>query len=495
MQDMHDLGLMIDSRIPLIVIQSNEEKRVLDTITRLAITRGLGYFSWTVTDGLVKQGFDFDLKHDESLTEPAKILEHIKRCPSSSIFVLCDFHPYLEDEPLHVRLLKDIACAHRTNGHTVILLSHALKIPPELRTYSAQFQMRLPDSEQLVNIIREEAARWSQQNSGRKVKTDNKTLQQIIRNLAGVSFEEARRLARGAIFDDGAITAMDVPEVNKAKFKLMDMEGVLSFEYNTAQFSDVGGLDGLKNWLKHRRKVFIEGKQDNQLDPPKGILLTGVQGAGKSLAAKAVAGMWNIPLLRMDMGAIYNKFFGETERNMRESLQLAELMSPCVLWIDEIEKGLGQGGNDQGVSKRVLGTLLTWMAENQHPVFIVATANNIHSLPPELIRKGRMDEIFFVDLPATTVRRAIFRIHLEKRNLSHEEFDTDLLAKVSEGFTGAEIEQAVVSALYSASAQDAALSMDHILAEISRTQPLSVVMAEEVNALRAWAKGRCVHAD
>ena len=199
MPDVHDLGLMIDSRIPLIVIQSNEEQRVLDTITRLAVSRGLGYFSWTVTDGLVRQGLDFSPKNAASLTEPAKVLEHIKASKASSIFVLCDFHPYLDDEPINVRLLKDIACAHRGNGHTVILLSHSLEIPPELRTYSAQFKMRLPEPDQLINIIREEAARWSQQNYGRKVKTDNKTLQQIIRNLAGVSFEEARRLARGLV--------------------------------------------------------------------------------------------------------------------------------------------------------------------------------------------------------------------------------------------------------------------------------------------------------
>jgi len=494
MQEIHDLGLMIDSRIPIIVIRSNEESRVLDTLTRLAVSRGLGYFSWTATDGMKKQGLDFS-QHDDSLKEPGKILEHIKHSTLSSIFVLCDFHPYLADEPVHIRLLKDIACAHRSNGHSVILLSHDLTIPPELKTYSANFKMKLPDADQLVNIIREEAARWSQQNHGRKVKTDNKTLQQIVRNLSGVSFEEARRLARGAIFDDGAITASDVPGVNKAKFALMDMDGVLSFEFDTAEFSEVGGLIALKNWLKHRQKAFIDGKQNNQLDPPRGILLTGVQGGGKSLAAKAVAGLWNIPLLRLDMGAVYNKFFGETERNMREALQLAELMAPCVLWIDEIEKGLGQGGNDQGVSKRVLGTLLTWMAENQHPVFIVATANNIHSLPPELIRKGRMDEIFFVDLPSRDIRSLIFSIHLQKRDLASANFDTDMLADASDGFTGAEIEQAIVSAMYSAAALEETLTKHHIVNEISRTQPLSVVMAEDIAALRAWARDRCVPAD
>ncbi len=504
MAEVHDLGLMIDSRIPLIAIQSHEEARAIDTVTRLAIKRGLPLFQWTVTDGLRRLGFGFELQPEDMLKEPKKVLEHIKRSTTASIFILCDFHPYLEDEPTHVRLLKDTAINHRNNGHTVILLSHAMQIPPELRTYSANFRMRLPDSDQLMSIIREEAQRWSDQNHGEKVKTDNKTLHQIVQNLSGVSFEEARRLARGAIFDDGAITQTDIPEVNKAKFELMDMEGVLSFEYDTARFTDVGGLDALKKWLKHRRNVFIEGKgagagesdknETPKLEPPKGILLLGVQGSGKSLAAKAVAGMWNIPLLRLDMGALYNKFFGETERNMRESLQLAELMSPCVLWIDEIEKGLGQGTNDQGVSKRVLGTLLTWMSENNHPVFLVATANNIQQLPPELIRKGRMDEIFFVDLPEAPVRHLIATIHLQKRGLKAENFDCHRLAEATSGFSGAEIEQAIVSSLYTAAAQNAALTTELVLEEVFKTQPLSVVMAEEIATLRAWAKDRCVSA-
>ncbi|MBU6952847.1 MULTISPECIES: AAA family ATPase [unclassified Hahella] len=495
MPEVHDLGLMIDSRIPLIVIQSHEETRVLDTVTRLAIKKSLPLFAWTVTDGLKRMGFGFDLEQEDKLKDPEKILEHIKRSHTASIFVLCDYHPYLDDEPKHIRLLKDIALTHRNNGHTVILLSHTMNIPGELKHLSANFKMRLPNADQLINIVREEAARWSQQHYGEKVKTDNKTLQQLVRNMSGVTFEEARRLARGAIFDDGAITQSDIPEVNRAKFELMEMEGVLSFEYDTAKFTDVGGLESLKKWLQQRRVTFVEGKSEAQLDPPKGIMLLGVQGGGKSLAAKAVAGMWGLPLLRMDMGALYNKFFGETERNMREALQLAELMSPCVLWIDEIEKGLGQDGNDQGVSKRVLGTLLTWMSENKHPVFLVATANNIKSLPPELMRKGRIDEIFFVDLPTLDVRQIIFDIHLQKRGLSPANFDAKLLAESTDGFTGAEIEQAVVSALYSAAALGQPLTTELVLEEISNTQPLSVVMAEDMLALRAWAAARCVPAD
>lgn len=494
MSDVHDLGLIIDAHVPLIVIQSQEEPRALDTITRLAIKRQLPLYGWTITDGLRRLGFGLELEQDDKLSDPDKVLEHIKKLRTPSIFTLCDFHPYLADEPRRVRLLKDIALASQQNRHTLILLSHSLTIPPELRHYSARFELKLPSSEQIMALVREEAAAWSRSNQGAKVKTDNRTLQQLVKNLSGLPLSDVRRLVRGAIYDDGAINEDDIPEVNKTKFELMDMEAVLSFEYDTARFSDVGGLANLKAWLAERRTAFFDVPASNQprLEPPKGVLLLGVQGGGKSLAAKAVAGLWKLPLLRMDMGALYNKFFGETERNMREALRLADLMAPCVLWIDEIEKGLGQDQTDQGVSKRVLGTLLTWMAERKHPVFIVATANNIKQLPPELMRKGRLDEIFFVDLPDAATRAEIFRIHLAKRDLAPADFQLEDLVAASEDFSGAEIEQGVVSALYLAAAQGQALSTGHLSEALSRTQPLAVVMAEEMQALRAWASGRTV---
>jgi SpoVK/Ycf46/Vps4 family AAA+-type ATPase len=248
-------------------------------------------------------------------------------------------------------------------------------------------------------------------------------------------------------------------------------------------------LSNLKRWLAERQGIFLDGKD---IDLPKGMLLVGVQGGGKSLAAKAVAGLWGLPLLRLDFACLYNKFFGETERNLREALSLAEQMAPCVLWVDEIEKGLASGEHDGGVSQRVLGTLLTWMAERKAPVFMVATANTIQRLPPELVRKGRFDELFFVDLPDQAVRAEIFRIHLTRRELEPAGFDLPLLAIASEGFTGAEIEQVVVSALYAAQAQQQAVDQALLLHSIKSTAPLSVVMAEDLNALRAWAHGRTV---
>ena len=325
------------------------------------------------------------------------------------------------------------------------------------------------------------------------MRSDKATFNKLVHNLKGVSLQDAGQLVRGAIYDDGAIDEADIPELNKAKFALMDMEGVLSFEYDTAKFNEVGGLGKLKEWLAARRRNFMD-EADN-LDTPKGIMLLGIQGSGKSLAAKAVAGMWSLPLLRLDFGSLYNKFFGETERNLREALKLADMMSPCVLWLDEIEKGISISQNDSGISQRILGTLLTWMSERESFAFIVATCNDITQLPPELVRKGRLDEIFFVDLPSEKVREEIFDIHLRKRNEDPGSFNLAHLAKISDGFSGAEIEQAIVNALYTVAAIEETLSEVQLESSIRSTNPLSVVMYENIEGLRQWAKDRCVFAD
>lgn len=291
------------------------------------------------------------------------------------------------------------------------------------------------------------------------------------------------------------MTPIDLQRVMKAKYELLNQAGVLTFEYESAHFADIGGFKRLKHWLEQRRDPLISGSQSSPLAVPKGILLLGVQGCGKSLAAKVVAGTWGIPLLRLDFGALYNKFFGETERNLRESLKMSEAMAPCVLWIDEIEKGVSTEGSDNATSRRVLGTLLTWLAEKKAPVFMVATANDIEALPPELIRKGRFDEIFFVDLPDQVAREAIFHIHLGNRNAEMGVIDIPHLATMSEGFSGAEIEQVVVSAYYSTHAQSSVLDTQSIAAEIALTRPLSVTMAERIAYLRSWAVERTVPCD
>ncbi|WP_313516512.1 AAA family ATPase [Pseudomonas sp.] len=489
--DIHDLGLVLESKVKLIVIESWDEPRVLQTLTGLAVRRNLGLFLWSVTEGLQRLGFG-SAAGEEPTHEPEAALKLIKHDPQPNLYVLCDLHPFLEDNPKLVRLLKEIAMAEGAQRPTLVLVSHALKLPPEVQRYAARFDLALPSEEELLAIVRDEATRWSERNRGARVRTDNRTLQQVVKNLRGMSHGEARALARNLICDDGAITQEDLPELNKAKFQLLDLEGVLSFENDTARFAEVGGLAALKRWLAERQDAFLD---DSGIGRPKGMLLVGVQGGGKSLAAKAVAGLWGLPLLRLDFACLYNKFFGETERNLREALKMAEQMAPCVLWMDEIEKGLASGDQDGGVSQRVLGTLLTWMAEHKAPVFMVATANAIQRLPPELVRKGRFDELFFVDLPDAGVREDIFRIHLQRRELEPATFDLAALAAASNGFSGAEIEQAVVSALYAAQARQQAVDQSLLLNSLQSTSPLSVVMAEDLAALRTWANGRTVPAD
>ncbi|MGQ9426228.1 AAA family ATPase [Gilvimarinus sp. F26214L] len=491
MKDTHDLSLLLDSRVPVVVIESYDEKRALDLLLRVANQRGKDIFRWTVTDGLARLSFGPRVSGAVEHSEPREILEYIKQSLSPSIFVLCDFHHYLEGDPRNLRLIKDVA---QQQSHALVFLSHQFSIPADIARYCAKVQLSLPGDDEIMHLIRDEARVWSEARDGARVKTDSETLSKLVANLRGLSHSEVRRLVRAAIVDDGAITDDDIPAVNKAKFELMDMEGVLSFEYNTGKFSDVGGLKNLKGWLQERRSAFAESSATAS-DVPKGIMLTGVQGSGKSLAAKSVAGLWGLPLLRLDFASLYNKFFGETERNLREALKLAELMAPCVLWLDEIEKALSSDQHDNGTSTRVLGTFLTWMAERESRVFVVATSNDITALPPELLRKGRLDEVFFVDLPDWTTRREIFAIHLQKRDLAPGDFGLDVLASQSEGFSGAEIEQVVVAALYSAAARQAAVSEADLQEAILRTSPLSVLMAEKIAALRTWAEGRAVSAN
>lgn len=489
MQDAHDLSLVLDAHVPIVVLESHDEQQALGLLQRVARRQQIPLFSWTVTDGLRNGSFGLSIEQSGSYSEPEAMLEYLKSTSEPGLYCLCDFHPWLTDQPKLVRLLKDFAIKHQHTNTAVILLSYSWQLPPELSRLSARFSMSLPSDEQIMTLVREEAKNWSRRNDGRKVKTDNDTLQKLVSNLRGLTHAEVRRLVRGAIVDDGAINDSDLPEVNRAKFQLMDMEGVLSFEFGTERFSSVAGMAALKSWLEKRSSAFAE---ESARDRPKGILLTGVQGGGKSLAAKAVAGVWGVPLLRLDMAALYNKYHGETERNLRESLALADRMSPCVLWIDEIEKGLGTDSSDGGLSQRVLGTLLTWMAEREKPVFMVATANDISKLPPELVRKGRFDELFFVDLPDSEVRLEIFSIHLGKRELDVQQFQLGPLVEASEGYSGAEIEQAIVASIYTARASGQDVDTEIILQELYSTAPLSQVMAERIAALRDWARERGV---
>jgi ATP-dependent 26S proteasome regulatory subunit len=491
--DQRELTLLVKSRFPIIVIETHEEPRALALLEKVCNLEGQALFVWSVASGLRRRG------RNEAIPQtgdPQECLRHVDRTPQNGVYVLLDFHPFLDD-PVNQRLVREIALGYGKTARTLIFVSPQVELPATLARMSARLRLTMPDTGAVQQIIREEVDLWKHEQGVAEIRGQREAVDLLARHLSGMSADDARRLVRQAVRDDSKLTLEDVTRVLKFKHESLAADSLLSLELDTARFADVGGLHHLKRWLERRRTIFT-GADVPGLDVPKGILLLGVQGGGKSLAAKAVAGAWGVPLLALDFGALYNKFFGQTERNLREALAAAEAMAPCVLWVDEIEKGLGSdgsGSSDGGVSRRVLGTLLTWMAERKTRVFLVATANDISQLPPELVRKGRFDEIFFVDLPDVATRAEIFRIHLKRRGQDPQRFDVDALAALSEGFAGAEIEQAVVSGLYEAHAGSVALDTPILSREIECTRPLSVTMAERIDSLRAWAADRAVPAN
>lgn len=490
MSELRDLSALIRANTPLIVIQTGDEAQVVELFRQSLLQVWRALHRWTITEGLRR--IDLDREDEpEGPPDASSVLRAIHAADQRGVYLLLDFHPYL-GYASHQRLLRDILQRRHCQPHVIVLVGRRVELPPDLEAMATRFEPRLPDNMALLRMLREEAADYAREHGGRRVEVDSDVVQAILRNLRGLSLGDARRIARQLIHADGALDADDLPQLQKLKFELLNRSGHLHYEFDTARFAEVAGADRLKRWINQRRVAFVSGNAPAGLDPPRGMLLLGVQGCGKSLLAKATAAGFGVPLLRLDMGSLYNKFHGETESNLRQALASAEQLAPCVLWIDEIEKGLASGGEDGGVSRRVLGTMLTWMAERKAPVFIVATANQVHELPPELLRKGRFDEIFFVDLPTADVRVELLRLHLARRGLDAESFQLAALAAASEGFSGAEIEQAVVSGLYAAHAEQQGLDTELLMAEIRATRPLSVLMAEQVNALRDWAGSRTV---
>jgi hypothetical protein len=485
MKDLQDLELIIKSGASIIFIESDDEKQVEKLFIRLAGLMDRQLLRWTVASGLTN--LNTNQTSHIAVKEPAKVLAELAGRLAPAIYMLMDIHHWLDD-PLTLRQLKEIALDNPS--HTLVLVSHNAEIPDELRSLSAKFELSLPNRGTLKHLLQAEIREWGRLH-GQNVKAKREVIEPMLSILSGLSLRDARQLIRNAIYDDGMLTETDLDDLAKTKYSLLNDTGVLTLELDSAKFNHLAGLTNLKRWLQQRREIFTTGQTPSGLDLPKGVLILGIQGGGKSLAAKSVAGSWRLPLLRLDFATLYNKFYGETERNLRDSLKTAESMSPCVLWIDEIEKGLATE-DDGGPSKRILGTLLTWMAERKSRVFLVATANDIEMLPPELLRKGRFDEIFFVDLPNAEARQAIFHIHLSKRELDPESFDINRLQQASDGFSGAEIEQAIVAALYTSHASKEPLNTVHILGEIDQTKPLSVLMAEKITYLRNWASDRTV---
>ncbi len=434
------------------------------------------------------------------LVEPGKVaaaLRYVNQSASPAIYLFKDVGPHCKDAQV-VRSLRDLYFSPNSRPWTLVLVE-AIGLPSDVRRLAVPFDVGWPAAEELEEIVRT-TFQEVRHNSLEPIESrlTKRELETLVQTLRGLTSEEAARVVAGAIREDNVLDVSDLPRIVDAKRNLLGTTGCLESIAADVSPDDIGGLSNLKRWLNMRHGGFSARAREFGLDPPRGILLLGVQGCGKSLCAKVVASAWRMPLLRMDPGVLYQKYIGESEARLREALQQAESMSPVVLWIDEIEKAFASAGSDSadgGLSQRMFGTLLSWMQDHRAPIFLIATANNLTQLPPELMRKGRFDEIFFVDLPGPREREAIFAIHLKKRNRDKADFDLPRLVAASEGLSGAEIEQAVVSGLYAAFADKAECTTEHILAAIQATQPLSVVMREHVERLRAWAKDRCVMAD
>jgi hypothetical protein len=494
------LRQLLATRTPLVVVQTHEETRLMGLLEAVSKADRREVWAWSAASGLrAAHGLKLSLQGDAPEHPDAKetrelpaALQQVDRMTGDALVVLLDIHPYLSN-PVITRALKEVVLKAEGRGLQLLFVGHDITVPDELAPYASRFDIEPMTLPRVRALFAREMAR-QRQISGQDVAGHNATLDSLLRHMVGLPEASVRHLARLAL-GDGQITTADLARVMQAKHGSLGVAELLVFEQRLPAMEDVAGLAAVKRWLAVRREPFLS-PADAGLPAPKGMLLLGVQGAGKSLTAKAVASSWQVPLFRMDFGALFDKYQGESERKLREALKVAEAMQPCVLWMDEIEKGLSTGGDgqDSGTGKRLLGTLLTWMSERQASVFLVATANDIESLPPELMRKGRFDEIFFVDLPEAAAREGILRIHLGKHRIALDDAALQQAVQMSAGFSGAEIEAAVVAVRYEAHALGQAASMAQLLQELARTRPLSVTRAEAINALRSWAQGRAVMA-
>ena len=497
MTDFDHFNQLITARHSCIAVSTFEEDYVLGLLRQLAVERGWEIWLWSVTTG-VRDGLIADSPPVLNTDHPAGALYHFSRNTphKPGLYVMTDLADHLKDGRT-LRLLREAIDRLAHVGGTMVLIDHQEELPPVIASLATRVEISFPEEQELEAILRETLRRANQE--GRiDVHLNRRELQCIVRNLRGLSRRQARQVIFDSVCDDRRFDVSDLETILARKRRAIGGIGPLEFVEAPVSLDEVGGLRRLKTWLTQRRDCLSEEAVNFGITPPRGVLMLGVQGAGKSLSSKAVATAWQRPLLRLDAGSLYEKFIGESERHLRDALHQAEMMSPVVLWIDEIEKGFASAAShsaDGGLSKRMFGALLTWMQDHKEPVFLVATANDIEALPPELLRKGRFDEIFFVDLPSLEARHAIFTIHLKKRKREPKHFDVDTLAEASDGYSGAEIEQGIISALYDAFAAKADLTTKHVLDALKASPPLSVTMAERITALREWADGRCVAAD
>ncbi|MGP1273599.1 MAG: AAA family ATPase [Phycisphaerales bacterium] len=475
----------------LVTIRTFEEAEALQLVRDAAMGLGRDLRIWTVLSGV----YDGTLDGAEPVpdtTNPAAGAYYLGYRDSAKLVCVIDAADHLADARV-LRAFRDLVTAVAGRGGTVVMIDHTEDLPEVLRAHATAFELSLPASEELEQIVRRTVQRVHR-STPLEVELTRDQLSALVRNLRGLTRRQAEEVVRDVAQRDRRLDESDIDSVIDIKREMIRAGGLLEFVRAPTSMDEIGGLGRLKAWLKSRERALDEAGPDT----PRGVLLLGVQGAGKSLCAKAIATAWQRPLMRMDVGALYDKYIGESERRLRDTLHQAEMMAPVILWIDEIEKafaGAASQSNDGGLSRRMFGALLTWMQEHRAPVFLVATANDIEALPPELLRKGRFDEIFFVDLPGEEGREAILRIHLKKRGEDPAGFDLARLVRASAGFSGAEIEQAIIGARHEAKANRDDLSTEQLVRVLETSPPLSVTMAEKVAELRAWSRGRCVPAE
>jgi len=488
-----DLAILFRSRNPLVICETVEEKRLEALVRAVASELQFPVFTWSAASGLSP----CHPADAPKTTDLAFALKEIRSARGDGVWLLKDPQAHLEN-PSTLRALRETAQEFAGTTRTLVLVGPSMPPKPELDDLEVRFELDLPGSEELRGLVIDTMRRLARDSPATRIDLSREDVAGLVSDLQGLTMFEAERALARAVVGDNALTREDRPRIRESKKSLVESGGLLDFVAAPEGLDQIGGLERLKKWISTRRVGFFPRPGETPLEPPKGILLLGVQGCGKSLAAKAVAASWGLPLLSLDAGRLLAPYIGESERNLRDALKRVERMAPCVLWVDEIEKAfvsVRSNESDGGVSKRLLGALLTWMQDRAQKVFLVATANSVEDLPPELIRKGRVDEIFFVDLPGTAARQEIFRLHLAKRGADPARFDLKLLAESAHGFSGAEIEQVLVSALYESRAAAIPLDTGSVLVSLRSTRPLSVVRAEKIAALRAWARERCVPAD
>lgn len=501
-----ELDILIRARYPILYIVSWEEARVERSLRRIGKQRGKDIITWSITDGFkngtlrrpmamrARSRNQQAVELDQALEALDQVLEWYEQDengnPRGAIFIFKDFDPYIS-APSIERKLRDVAHILPRTSKTLVILSPVMKIPSHLEKDVTVVDFPLPNFMELKGIL-ERMLRHVQKNQNITIDLDEPGQEAFVKAALGLTETEAENVFAKALVIDGKLERMDASIVLSEKQQIVRKSGTLEYYESDARFADIGGLDALKDWLRKRKTSFTEKARAFGLPEPRGVLLIGVQGCGKSLAAKAVSALWELPLLRFDIGSVFGRYVGESEANMRRAIAVAESVAPCVLWIDELEKGFSgmTGGEDSGTSARVLSYFLTWLQEKKQAVFVIATANDVHKLPPELLRKGRLDEIFFIDLPIDSERQEIFRIHLRKRNRDPDQFDIPLLSKEAAGYSGSEIEQAIIGALYDAFDQDRDITTEDILNNIRLTVPISRTMRERIEDLRAWASER-----